>query len=482
MKTDLKFHPIVNLFPPMTADEFGALLADVDRHGIREPIRTHRGEIVDGRSRYLAWKALAARGKSIPLPTEEWDGEGSLTEYVYSLNIQRRHLTTAQRTACAVEARDWLIEETKPGGPLRVGTTAESIGRLTDLGSGQPATKGDGSTDATTDDEATGEKTRDVAGKMFGVGGRTVQRGIKVRKADPKLFEKLKLGEITVHQAERAVRRNERREAVASAAAGQKSVKPSDLWRVDAGNVLELAPELPDGCAALVFVDPPYNMGVDYGRGGDADLLTASEYRELIMSTFEESYRLTSDVGTFCAMINEAYVDYFGLWLREVGFHRRRIILWDERFGVNQAENFPADVRFLFYCVKNPKRYIFNFDAFKVESMRKSFYGDRRAAEDGKIASNIWSVPRLNDVSDERIPGFPTQLPVALLRPLVEGFTLPGGLVVDMMSGSGSMGEACLRATPAPRRFRGFELSAQYAETSRGRLAKVEMGIKSNTH
>ena len=54
----------------------------------------------------------------------------------------------------------------------------------------------------------------------------------------------------------------------------------------------------------------------------------------------------------------------------------------------------------------------------------------------------------------------PTEKPVDLMRHLVESVTRPGDLVLDPFAGSGSTGEACLRAG---RRFWGCELDAAHA-------------------
>ena len=62
------------------------------------------------------------------------------------------------------------------------------------------------------------------------------------------------------------------------------------------------------------------------------------------------------------------------------------------------------------------------------------------------------------------MPDFPTQLPIALLRPIVACASRPGDLVVDPFSGSGTTGAACIELG---RRFVGLELSENFADLSR---------------
>jgi N6-adenosine-specific RNA methylase IME4 len=92
----IECHEIARLFPPMTAAEFEAFKANIAEHGLREPIWTYQGKIIDGRNRFLACTQLR-----IAPVYREWDGQGSLLEFVLSLNLHRRHLDESQRAMLA---------------------------------------------------------------------------------------------------------------------------------------------------------------------------------------------------------------------------------------------------------------------------------------------------------------------------------------------------------------------------------------------
>jgi DNA modification methylase len=87
------------------------------------------------------------------------------------------------------------------------------------------------------------------------------------------------------------------------------------------------------------------------------------------------------------------------------------------------------------------------------------------------VWDSVWGInppiARLVGNAKERLPGYPTQLPLALLNPIVGCASDPGDLVVDLFAGSGSLGEAALRQG---RRFVGFELNKTFAEKARDRL------------
>jgi hypothetical protein len=102
----MEFHDVCKLFPMMGEDEYRALVEDIRQHGLREPIVVWQGKIVDGRNRYRACMELG-----IEPQYREWDGRGSLTAFVVSQNLHRRHLTASQRAVIALEIERMLALE-----------------------------------------------------------------------------------------------------------------------------------------------------------------------------------------------------------------------------------------------------------------------------------------------------------------------------------------------------------------------------------
>lgn len=95
----MNLHPLCSIFPAMSAPEFEALKTDIAAHGLREPVWTWRGTIIDGRHR---WQACMDLG--IEPMTREHDGdESTLVGFVLSMNLSRRHLSESQRAAVATK-------------------------------------------------------------------------------------------------------------------------------------------------------------------------------------------------------------------------------------------------------------------------------------------------------------------------------------------------------------------------------------------
>jgi ParB-like chromosome segregation protein Spo0J len=93
--TGMEFHSLANLFPPLEDKELDELAADIRENGLREPIVTFEGKILDGRNRYLACQRARIEPRF-----EKYTGSNPLA-LVLSLNLKRRHLDESQRAMVA---------------------------------------------------------------------------------------------------------------------------------------------------------------------------------------------------------------------------------------------------------------------------------------------------------------------------------------------------------------------------------------------
>ena len=125
---ELEFHPLANVFPMLDDTELGDLANDIKANGLLMPVILYEGKILDGRNRYRACKLADVQPRF-----EEWEGDGDPLEYVLSLNLQRRHLTTGQRAMVATKVvpmlrRNGIRNKTQAavaaGKPLGVSGTA----------------------------------------------------------------------------------------------------------------------------------------------------------------------------------------------------------------------------------------------------------------------------------------------------------------------------------------------------------------------
>jgi ParB-like chromosome segregation protein Spo0J len=174
----MEFHPIANLFPMMSVEEFKALKESIRKHGQRIPIYTHEGKIVDGRNRYQACRELGIKPY-----LEGWDGKGLLVDFVWDLNAERRQLTGG---ALHIAAAKYAIE--------RQTEAKQRQGARTDLTSGPIGP------------EVSFGKSTDKAAEKFNLGRTTVKRAVRVVKhGASELLQAVESGQASVHSAAQIV-------------------------------------------------------------------------------------------------------------------------------------------------------------------------------------------------------------------------------------------------------------------------------------
>jgi site-specific DNA-methyltransferase (adenine-specific) len=228
----------------------------------------------------------------------------------------------------------------------------------------------------------------------------------------------------------------------------------------------------------LIFADPPYNERIAYGPHYDDDQ-PEEEYLEQASCWLRCCHQALTDDGSLWLLINHEWAWRLCGEAIRAGFQLRQWITWFESFGANCTRKFNRCSRALLWLAKDRRRFVFHdgADEIRRRSDREAKYGDKRADPGGKLWDDVWginpAIPRLVENAAERVPGFPTQLPLALLRPIIACASDEGDLVLDPFAGSGTTGAACIEMG---RRFIGIELSERFAELARMRLSAHEKG------
>lgn len=465
----LKNHPAADAWPMMDDERFGELLADIQANGQREPITLCDGMILDGRNRYRACVELG-----VEQLTREYEGDP--WAFAWSLNGARRDLEATVRALIFKRCEDGSAKWAK-----RLAKIAEDGNRKkSEAAKGNANASKDRTKTVVDHDDQPVKKpkvavAREARAAEAKVSPATMARADQIAKR-PDLEEKVVAGEMKPAEALREIRSEKRRKQLQEAAEKAATEHAADRpkWSILNVDVIEGLETIRDehGPARLIFTDPPYNIGIDYGDGEKADLLTPQAYMKWVRSWFSLCWDCLTDDGSLWVMIGDEYAAEYCTELKATGFTIRSWIKWYETFGVNCSNKFNRTSRHIFYAVKDEKSFVFNPEPVTRPSDRQTKYGDSRAAAGGKLWDDVWQIPRLTATCAERVPDghgdfFPTQLPLALVEPIVLCASMPGDLVVDPFNGSGTTGVASLRNG---RQYIGIEKSEKFADMADMRL------------
>ena len=127
-KPALRAHPIAELVPDMTPDQYGALRDDIREHGLRTPTVMYEGMVLDGRNRARAWYDIHGNWD---VPSTEFKGTPEeAIAYVRSHNIKRRHLKPSQIAYYEAQAAAfWKAQLGRPKEKSRNSATQRQIAK-----------------------------------------------------------------------------------------------------------------------------------------------------------------------------------------------------------------------------------------------------------------------------------------------------------------------------------------------------------------
>jgi DNA modification methylase len=214
--------------------------------------------------------------------------------------------------------------------------------------------------------------------------------------------------------------------------------------------------QLRDEPIAMIFADPPDNIGLNYGKY--VDTMPDEEYIEYL----EEWTNL------FCVKAATTWISFNSKWLVPMAAIAGSLVARGWQFK-------PCVQTFTFYQqnkhdLGNAHRPLWRFrkpqscvypEQAKIPSWRQ-LNGDKRAAEGGKVPGDHFDFPRVVGNSKQRRSYHPTQLHEGLVERCIRLSTKPGDWVVDPFAGTGTTLRAC--KTVGDRDCTLIELDPGYCE------------------
>lgn len=243
----------------------------------------------------------------------------------------------------------------------------------------------------------------------------------------------------------------------------------------------------------LIFADPPYNLGKDFGNDSDS-WKDRQKYLEWCYTWIDECFRVLKDNGTFYLMNSTQNIPYISIYLQE-HYNIVNDIVWAyDSSGVQSKKKFGSLYEPILMATKTDKaKYTFNYQDILIEAKT----GAKRGLIDyrknppqpyntKKVPGNVWEFPRVRFKMDE-YENHPSQKPEMLLQRIIQASSNPDEIVLDPFGGSFSTAGVAVKLG---RRAISMDINKEYfkigirrtgiSKTYKGEILQKDKSRKTN--
>ncbi len=223
-------------------------------------------------------------------------------------------------------------------------------------------------------------------------------------------------------------------------------------WTIRCGDCLELLKSLPSGSVDCVVTDPPYGINTKSDGSGKlnpwADLCNSAFWYAAWLGEVRRVLRFN---GAAWVCLNWRSLVTFQKAACDLRWPIESLMVWDKKWiGPGGSRGLRPSYE-----------------------MVALFCGSEFSVEDRGIP-DVQAFPW----SSHKPTGHPAEKPVDLMKFCVEASCEVGAMVLDLYTGSGTTGVACLQTG---RKFIGFEIDPDYCKIAARRLADVAPLFRNNT-
>lgn len=240
---------------------------------------------------------------------------------------------------------------------------------------------------------------------------------------------------------------------------GHPELEPNKLFFGDNLHIMRM---LPSKSIDLIYIDPPFFSGRQYNVlfGDKNELRSFTDiweggmlgYLIWLNARLYEMKRLLKDTGSVYIHLDWHASHYVKVEMDKICGYDNFLneIIWQYSWGIHTDKRWNRKHDVILVYTKSNK---WKFNAYDVmdkreeEVLRRLATGNKSATmaadksrlEDKtlKLPRDVWSIPTINGMAEERI-GYPTQKPEALLERIIKASSNPGDVVADFFCGGGT--------------------------------------------
>jgi DNA modification methylase len=410
-----------SLIPPLSNEEFKQLERNILEEGIREPLITWNGILIDGHNRYRI-----AQEHDINYETLEKEFDNIFLVKVWMIYNQfgRRNLSNYWKSVLALELEDVFREKAKEnlvlsGGNKKSGLQI-SVNPITDK-----------------------INTQKEIAKIANVSHDTIAKVKKIQSnATPEVKEKLNTGQMSINEAYKEIKKEENEQLKTQKAIEIIEKVYENNTNIFNGNCIEYIKTIKDKSIDCLITDPPYGVDIQFGAydnqlsrkiENDGNIKDALILLDEMLLNVKSKLKDNAHIYIFCNW--KIYPQFSLIILKH--FQIKNLIIWDKLFmGMGDLKG----------------NYSSSYEMIVFAGGNREFLNRPK---------NIIQC-RFND---ERFHN--TQKPVDLIKQLIENSTNVNETIFDPFLGSGS---TVIAAKELKRNYIGCEIDEQNYKITLKRL------------
>ena len=241
-----------DLIPPLSDDEFKQLEKNLLRDGIRDPLVTWNGILIDGHNRYELAKKHGLEFETTEL---HFADRNEALHWIITNQLGRRNLSAYDRSILALKLKPVIAAKAKEN-------SLANLKQNTDVKNSCPRSDEQQSPQETPK-PAREQKTNFQVAQAAGVSEDTIRKVEKIEaQASPEIKAALRTGDMSINQAFNEVKRVEKENQIADAKVeiAAQAVDEPEKPTLFVGDGIGFVPDEP---YKLLLTDPPYSTDID---------------------------------------------------------------------------------------------------------------------------------------------------------------------------------------------------------------------------